>query len=116
MTEKNLADRLAAAVADVNEGEGDEPNWVRHRQPSKSPTAVYSVRIPVDRIEELRALAAERGVQPTALIRAWVLAHLDAAGDADEYAQRWEREVRATAQHLQRLLDERPGGSLADAS
>ena len=62
MTEKNLADRLVAAVADVNENDAAEPAWVRHRQPSKGPTAVYSLRIPVDRIEELRTLAAERGV------------------------------------------------------
>jgi CRISPR-associated Cas5-like protein len=51
-------------------------------------TAVYSVRIPVERIEELRQLAAERDVQPTALIRTWVLAQLDAARSPEDYAQR----------------------------
>jgi hypothetical protein len=69
-----------------------------------------------DRIEELRQLAAERGVQPTALIRVWVLAQLDAARSRDDYVQRWEREVRATADQLRKLLDERPGASWADAS
>lgn len=116
MGDDDLAARLAAAVADVERDPDTEPNWVRHREPSKSPTAVYSVRIPVERIEELRELAASRGVQPTALIRAWVLAQLDAAREADEYTRRWDREVRAAAEHLQRLLDERPGGTVADAS
>lgn len=116
MADKNLTDRIADAVADVEAGGDVEPRWVRHREPSSGPTAVYSVRVPVDRLEELRELAAARGVQPTVLIRTWVLAHLDAAKETDDYAQRWEREVQAAAEHLQRLLQERPGGSLADAS
>jgi hypothetical protein len=74
-------------------------------------TTVYRIRI-----EELRQLAAERGVQPTALIRVWVLAQLDAARSRDDYVQRWEREVRATADQLRKLLDERPGAPWADAS
>jgi hypothetical protein len=109
MSDEDVAARIRAAVDDVDADSGVEPDWVRHREPSKSPTAVYSVRIPVERIEELRELAASRGVQPTALTRAWVLAHLDATRDADEYTRRWDREVRAAAEHLQRLLDERPG-------
>jgi Arc/MetJ family transcription regulator len=116
MADKDLADRIEMAVADAEAGGDAEPAWVRHREPSSSPTAVYSVRIPVDRLEELRELAAARGVQPTALIRAWVLAHLDSAREADDYAQRWEREVHAATEHLRRLLQERPGGPMADAS
>lgn len=74
------------------------------------------VRIPVERIEELRQLAAARNVQLTALIHTWVLAQLDAAKGADDYTQRWEREIRTTTQHLQKLLDERPSAPWADAS
>ncbi|HEY3465720.1 MAG TPA: hypothetical protein VGL47_11365 [Amycolatopsis sp.] len=106
MTDKELLGRIAeAAEADPDA----EVDWVPHREPSKSPTAVYSVRIPVDRIEELRRLAADRGVQPTALIRTWVLAQLDAARAGDERAQQWENDVRATIDHLRALLDERSG-------
>lgn len=115
MTDHELTKRLAAAVADAEADPHAEPNWVRHQRPATAPTAVYSVRIPVDRIEELRALAVARGVAPTALIRRWVLAQLDAAKDSDEYAQQWEHDVRATAAHLQELLDQRPG-TIADAS
>lgn len=116
MADQELTKRLAAAVADAEANPDVEPEWVRHQRPARAPSAVYSVRIPVDRIEELRALAAIRGVAPTALIRRWVLAQLDAAKDSDEYAQRWERDVRATAAHLQELLDQRPGTTIADAS
>lgn len=88
MADEELRDRIAAAVEDAEETPDEELEWTRHREPAKSPTAVYSVRIPVDRIEELRQLAAERGVQPTALIRSWVLAQLDAARSPEDYAQR----------------------------
>jgi hypothetical protein len=108
--------RIAAAVEDAEATADEDLEWTRHREPAKSPTAVYSVRIPVDRIDELRQLAAERGVQPTGLIRTWVLAQLDAARSPNDYAQRWERDVRATAEQLRKLLDERPGAPWADAS
>ena len=114
--DKELLDRIAAAVEDAEATSDEELEWTRHREPATSPTAVYSVRIPVNRIEELRQLAAERGVQPTALIRVWVLAQLDAARSPEDYTQRWEREVRATADQLRKLLDERPGAPWADAS
>jgi hypothetical protein len=116
MADKELLDRLAAAVEDAEATPDEDLEWTRHREPAKSPTAVYSVRIPVDRIEELRQLAAERDVQPTALIRTWVLAQLDAARSPENYAQRWERDVRATAEQLRKLLDERPGAPWAEVS
>ena len=116
MADKELADRIAAAVEDVEATSDGELDWTRHQEPAKNPTAVYSVRIPVDRIEELRRLAVDRGVPPTALIRTWVLAQLDAARNPDDYARRWERDVQATAGHLRKLLDERPGASWADVS
>jgi hypothetical protein len=103
-------EELLARVAEAAEADPDadaEVNWVRHQRPSKNPTAVYSVRIPVDRIEQLRQLAVARNVQPTALIRTWVLAQLDAANGGDEEARKWENDVRATIDHLKSLLDER---------
>ncbi len=116
MTDKELADRITAAVEDAEATSDDELDWRRHQEPAKNPTAVYSVRIPVDRIEELRQLAAERGVQPTVLSRNWVLAQLDAARNPEDYARRWERDVQATADQLRKLLDERPGPPWADVS
>jgi aryl-alcohol dehydrogenase-like predicted oxidoreductase len=39
---------------------------------------VYSLRIPVDRLAELRQVAEADGVEPSALMRQWVLDRLDA--------------------------------------
>ncbi|MGH3698130.1 MAG: hypothetical protein ACRDQY_01400 [Pseudonocardiaceae bacterium] len=97
------------AVDIVPEHAVEALEWARHREPAKSPTVVYSVRIPADWIEELRQLAAGRDVQPTALIRTWVLAQLDAEHSPEDYAQRWERDMRATAEQLRKLADERLG-------
>lgn len=47
--------------------------------PAKKPAQVYSVRIPIDRIEELKALAAARGTRPSTLIRHIVERELDNA-------------------------------------
>jgi hypothetical protein len=38
---------------------------------------VYSIRIPVGKLEELRQLASSKGEQPTALMRKWILERLD---------------------------------------
>jgi hypothetical protein len=116
MADQEILERIAAAVEDAEATPDEQLDWTRHREPAKTPTAVYSVRIPVERIEELRQLAAERDIAPTALIRTWVLAQLDAARSPEDYAQRWEHDVRATAEQLRKLLNERPGAPWAQVS
>src|SRR5262249_9109909 len=60
------------------------------RQPASDPSQVYTVRIPVSRLRELRAIAAELGEPPATLIRRWVLERLDAAGpEAPGKASTW---------------------------
>lgn len=46
-------------------------------KPAVSPSQVYSVRIPVDRLEELRRVAEARGLAPSALLRSWFIERLD---------------------------------------
>ncbi len=50
LADKELADMISAAVEDAEVTSDDELDWTRHQEPAKYPTAVYSVRIPVDRI------------------------------------------------------------------
>ncbi|MDQ3901636.1 MAG: hypothetical protein M3319_14765 [Actinomycetota bacterium] len=45
-----------------------------------------------------------------------VLAQLDAARSPEDSAQRWERDMRATAEQLRKLLDERPAVPWAQVS
>lgn len=52
--------------------------YVRRRAPG-SPSQVYSVRLPVDRIGALRRVAQGVGRSPSALLRDWVLERLSEA-------------------------------------
>lgn len=70
---------LAQEAELAREGEDDTvpPTARRKTRQPKDPSQVYSVRIPVDRLEQLRRAAAMRGSTPSALIRELVVAFLD---------------------------------------
>ena len=76
-------DEMAAAIARAEEldalEEEREEDYV-HVQPPRDPAQVYSIRIPSDRIEQLRRVARDRGTRPSTLIRDWVLQKLDDEG------------------------------------
>lgn len=94
MSRKSIADLLAeeAEGAETRRDE-DMGRGVRSRKPPKDPSGVYSVRIPVSRLERLRRIAEDQHTTPSALIRAWVLERLD----AEESGERMQisREVLA---------------------
>jgi hypothetical protein len=54
----------------------DRRPWGRPRLPSGEVGQIYSLRIPVERLAALQQLADRRGVQPTSLMRKWVLERL----------------------------------------
>lgn len=69
--------RLLEETAELAEKERDaERSYVRPRAP-ESPSQVYSLRIPVERLEQLRQLAEARNEAPTTMMRRWVLERLD---------------------------------------
>lgn len=51
-------------------------------QTSRQPSQVYSIRVPVEKLEQLRRLAKGRGMAPSAMLREWVLTQLDAEIEA----------------------------------
>ena len=65
------------------EAEDDDDLWDRavraKAKPTRTPSQVYSVRIPVDQLERLRRHAVRAGTTPSDLIRTWVLERLDAS-------------------------------------
>ena len=68
----------AELVAEAEDGGAASPQpGQRARRRPVDPSQVYSVRIPIDRIEQLRRLAQERGFAPTALLRQFVIERLD---------------------------------------
>lgn len=109
--EEELKSKIAAE-AEHAEATRDADLPYRRRRPARS--SVYGLRLPDERIEQLRRLAEARGVEPSVLVRQWVIDQLDAAERVrDRDSERWERDFRAAADHLRQLLDQVPW---ADAS
>jgi hypothetical protein len=79
MTHENIADLLAeeAEQAELHRDDELTPGFRRAR-PSREPAQVYSLRIPVEWLEQLRSHAADRHMTPSALMRAWVIERLEA--------------------------------------
>lgn len=69
--------RALAEEAELIREDTVPPTARRKTRRAKDPSQVYSVRIPVDRLEQLRHAAAARGSAPSALIRELVVAFLD---------------------------------------
>ncbi|RBY84572.1 hypothetical protein [Blastococcus sp. TF02A-30] len=68
---------MLAAIIDLEDVDDDAPAVAV--RPPKEPSQVYSIRIPTDRLEELRTVAAARGIAPSQLMRTWVIERLDSA-------------------------------------
>jgi hypothetical protein len=102
---------LAEVAAMAEAVENDQPvRRVRNKRPARNPSQVYSIRIPVDRLEELRSLASGRGAAPTALMREWVLERLDAEVGHSPY-----RVAVPVSRPVVTVLDERRAAAGRDA-
>jgi hypothetical protein len=75
--DKSITDILASEAEATEQGRDLDAEYVPSRKRSKDPSQVYSVRLPVDRLEELRQLASREHVAPSALLRRWALERLD---------------------------------------
>lgn len=80
MNRNEVVDSILKEVDRVEDEDAleDESQEYRRPRPPKEPSQVYSVRIPVDRLEQLRRVAERRRVAPSALLREWVVDRLDA--------------------------------------
>ncbi|MGH3275355.1 MAG: hypothetical protein ACRDNZ_13670 [Streptosporangiaceae bacterium] len=109
---KDIADLLAAEAeeAERHADEEDHGPTYRRKHPPRDPAQVYSLRIPVAQLEDLRQLAADRSVTPSALMREWVLERVTAekAGQPDP-VRLWERlrEALEILEGAQSLLRQR---------
>ena len=91
---------MLAAEAEASEEHRDAAlDYVRSTvTPRREPAQVYSLRIPVRRLAELREVADAQGVEPSVLMRRWVLDRLD--------AERAPADVRAKLERARRLIEE----------
>lgn len=76
MTERDIARALDEEAARAERERDHERDYVRVPPPGE-PAQVYSLRLPVDRLEQLRRVAARDGEAPSAMMRRWVLERLD---------------------------------------
>jgi hypothetical protein len=63
-------------VTGVDPDANDDAEWGR-LAPPRNPSQVYSIRIPVERLEQLRRIAERSGLAPSVLMRRWVIERLD---------------------------------------
>lgn len=66
---------LIDVETEASEATRDQPSRGVKRREGTS--AVYSLRLPADKIARLQELAAAIGVPPTVLLRTWVIERLD---------------------------------------
>lgn len=95
----------AALTAEAIDAEArrDEPPGRMHRARAgtEGTSQVYTVRMPADRLAELRQVAESSGEQPSTLMRRWVLERLD-----DERAHQPDlADVRRTLTDAVRAID-----------
>ncbi len=72
-----MKDELAERLANVPDFDEDE-SPLEPPAPPRQPSQVYSLRIPVEKLELLRRIAAENNEVPSALMRRWVVERLEA--------------------------------------
>lgn len=77
----SIRDTLAAEATEAEDRRDEPPGRMHRARTSGQVSHVYTVRMPVDRLAELRDVAAEYGEQPSVLMRRWVLERLDAERD-----------------------------------
>jgi hypothetical protein len=73
-----MTDELRDRVGDAPDFDEDE-SPLEPPAPPRAPSQVYSLRIPVDKLELLRQIAAEHNELPSALMRRWILERLETA-------------------------------------
>lgn len=103
--DKSIDEVLAEAAEESEAGRELPANYVRSRRSARDPAQVYSLRVPVKRLEELRQLADAEGVEPSVLMRRWVLERLDEEKAGRQDASPTEL-LRGKLVQARRLLDE----------
>jgi hypothetical protein len=74
--EQNIQDILAEVAERAEETRDQATKMYRSKQAPSDPSQVYSIRIPVSRLESIRSLAAKNGMPPTSMLRSWILERL----------------------------------------
>ncbi|MHB8619862.1 MAG: hypothetical protein ACYDAG_09860 [Chloroflexota bacterium] len=103
MGKQGIADMLVAEAEEA-ERHRDEPNrpMFRSRRQATDPAQVYSIRMPVAKLERLRRLAAKAEMNPSSLIRQWILERLEEEAHGSRDEQRLRQIVREEVERASR--------------
>jgi hypothetical protein len=75
--ERNIADVLAEVAEQAEQTRNEFTRMYRSERHPSDPSQVYSIRIPVSRLDKIRRLAAQYKMPPTSMLRRWILERLD---------------------------------------
>jgi hypothetical protein len=75
--ERNVADVLAEVAEQAEQTRDVFTKMYRSERLPSDPSQVYSIRIPVSRLDKIRHLAARYRMPPTSMLRQWILERLD---------------------------------------
>lgn len=108
-SDRDIASRLGSIAEGEEEAESSRESddaGVLHarREPPADPAQVYSVRVPIERLAQLRQAADRRGVTPSALLRQWMIERLDADKEAATTSDEIHAAVSAAAAVLETHL------------
>lgn len=82
--ERNIQDVLAEVAEEAEEARDRVTKMYRGKRPPADASQVYSIRIPVSRLDHIRRLAATQAVPPTTMLRSWILDRLDQEEEASQ--------------------------------
>lgn len=75
--ERNVADVLAEVAEQAEQTRDVFTKMYRSERLPSDPSQVYSIRIPVSRLDKIRRLATRYRMPPTSMLRQWILERLD---------------------------------------
>jgi hypothetical protein len=104
--EKTIEEILAEAAEESEAGRDLPADYVRARAAPKEPTQVYSLRVPVKLLEQLRLLAEAEGVEPSVLMRRWVIERIEEERDRLVGRTPSAADIRGKLRQARELLDE----------
>ena len=107
MPDRETSEEILAEAAEDSEAGRDLPaGYVRARGAPKEASRVYSLRVPEKLLEQLRELAAAEGVEPSSLMRRWVVERIEEEQDRREGRVVPVPDIRGKLHQARELLDE----------